>query len=237
MNLLTTTWLRRSILLGTPLVLGGVTIFHPIDFGAEPYSIVAGNPTWWTILHLLQLPLFALLALAVLLLTWNMPGRTPVISRIALGFFVIFYTALDAVTGIASGIIVRNARHLPAEEQVIIEPLVSDLFLGGGPYTFIPLFAILGWAIAAGAAAHALSKAGAARLPVVLLYVAAISFGITHEPPFGPIGLAAFVVAVAMLEFAPTRFWRTCPVPFAAVQPAAKAEKVAIGAVSERQAA
>jgi hypothetical protein len=208
------TLMRRALLIGAPLSVGVLGIWHPIDPGTSPYQIVADSPTWWTILHLLQLPLFGLLALAVWMLVRQLPGKAALVSKIALAFFVIFYTALDSITGIASGIIAREARDLSAAEIATIEPLVNSLFLGGGPYTFIPLFAILGWGVAAGAAAVALRRAGVSRLPVLLMGLSAIFFGITHEPPFGPIGMAAMLGAVVMIEFLPHRYWRSCPVRY-----------------------
>jgi hypothetical protein len=59
-----------------------------------------------------------------------------------------------------------------------------------------------------------MSRVGVSRLPVGLMVLAAIAFGITHEPPFGPIGMAAFAGSIALIEFAPQRFWKSCPVPW-----------------------
>lgn len=204
---------RVLLVLGAPLLLGLINVWHPVGPGDSPYSVVAQSPTWWTVLHLLQLPLLRLVALAVAWLIRGMRGWVATTSRVALGAFVVFYAAYDSITGIASGIIVREARHLPEREQAIAEPLVSSLFLGGGPLTFVPLLGMLGWAVGLMAAATALSRVGASRLPVALLGVAAVSFGITHEPPFGPAGMAALVIAAGMLELAPQRFWRYCPLP------------------------
>jgi hypothetical protein len=209
------TILRRLLLLGVPLLVGLLGLLHPVDPGESPYIIVAGNTTWWTVLHILQLPLFGLLALGVYTLVSGLPGRAPTVTRVGLAFFVIFYTALDSITGIASGIIVGKARDLNEVEQAAVEPLVNSLFLGGGPYTFIVVFAVIGWIVAVIAAASALSKAGVSRLPVILLVIAAVAFGLNHEPPTGPIGMAAMLGALALLEFAPMRYWRSCPVRYA----------------------
>jgi hypothetical protein len=70
---------------------------------------------------------------------------------------------------------------------------------------------ILGWVVAAVAAAQALRNAGVSPAPVVLMLAAGLFFGITHEPPFGPIGMLAIVTAVGLIEFNPCRFWRDCP--------------------------
>lgn len=49
----------------------------------------------WLTVHMIQLPLFGLLAVAIFLLTNRFSGRAVLVSRIALEFFVVFYTALD----------------------------------------------------------------------------------------------------------------------------------------------
>jgi hypothetical protein len=197
--------LRRAVLFGAPTTLGLINVFHPVGVGHHPYDVVSQQPTWWLILHILQLPLFSLLGLAVFLLTSDIKGRAATVSRVALGFFVTFYVALDAITGVASGLIVRAAGSLSPEEHAVVEPLIGELFLGGGPLTFIPALAILGWVVAVLAAARALSNFGVGRLPVALLVVAAVGFGITHEPPFGPVGLAAFLCAAVLIELHPSK--------------------------------
>jgi hypothetical protein len=205
---------RRLLLLLPPIALGILGIFHPVGPGHSPFHIVSESPTWWTVLHILQLPLLALVALSVYLVVAGFPGRAAMVSRAGLAVFVVFYTAYDSITGIASGIIVQETRSFSSEEQSVAEPLVNSLFLGGGPYTFITALAMLGWIISTIAAAVAMSRVGVARLPVGLMVLAAIAFGITHEPPFGPIGMAAFAGSIALMEFAPQRFWKSCPVPW-----------------------
>ena len=55
--------LRRLVLLGTPLVLEILEIWHPIPSGTEStFEVIVNNADWWLTLHILQLPLFGLIS-------------------------------------------------------------------------------------------------------------------------------------------------------------------------------
>lgn len=205
---------RRALLLWVPIAILLLELTHPVDWSAHVHGpeVIARDTTWWTLLHVIQLPLFGLLSLAVLTLGWKLPGRAAIVSRIGVALFLVFYTAHDSITGIASGLVMREASGLSGDELALAESLAGALFLGGGAFTFIPALGMLGWVLAAGGLAVALAQAGASRWPVALLVVAAVAFGITHEPPFGPIGMAAFAAAVALIEYAPRVAWPACPV-------------------------
>jgi hypothetical protein len=64
---------RRSVLIGAPLILGLLELGHPAIWPGDAIS-AALQPiaTWWTALHVLQVPLFALLGLAVFLLVQDL---------------------------------------------------------------------------------------------------------------------------------------------------------------------
>src|SRR6266481_440986 len=96
---------RRVIILGTPLVLGILDLFHPL-LTTGIYDNISHHLGWWITLHILQLPLFCLLALSVYLLLDGVQGTLATLSRVALGIFVIFYPALDAILGIGTGALV-----------------------------------------------------------------------------------------------------------------------------------
>jgi hypothetical protein len=82
---------------------------------------------WWIVLHIVQLPLFGLLALAVFALTDGLRGPLVTTSRIGLSVFAIFYTATDAVLGIARGLLVRYARDLSSDAQAVMEAATESL--------------------------------------------------------------------------------------------------------------
>jgi hypothetical protein len=157
---------------------------------------------------MIQLPLFGLLAVAVFLLTDGLRGRVVLLSRIALGFFVIFYTALDSLAGLAVGFLVRYGLTLPPEQRQGVasaaQALWDDRSLGG-IFSVVAVVGNLGWLIAMLAAAVARYKAAAPRPAVVLLVSSAIVFALGHPRPFGPIGMALFVAGAIWLEIVSKR--------------------------------
>ncbi len=199
------TFWRRLILFGAPLALGFLDIFHPIHISQE--GVLGGvgpRVDWWITLHLIQLPLIGLLALAVYLLVAGLSGWAATISRLALIiFFVPFYSAWDAVAGVGTGVLIRYANSLPAAEQAAVEPVI-DAYWQSQIFGNISIFGwaggSLGWIVAILAAAIALKQAGAPRRPLILLIPAAFLFGFTHVAPFGPLGMLFFFLAALDLE-------------------------------------
>lgn len=238
--------LRRLILLGTPLTLVILLSTHPVfPQQASIFSGILPHVNWWLTLHVLQLPLFGLLALAVYLLTVDVHSVATIISRLALGCFVIFYLPYDSVIGISSGILVLYGARLPVDQRAVLEK-VLDSFVQSPVATMIAILGSLGWEVAVLAMIFALARPNKShllvvvlavgcilfglwsllsgeitvfwwigvialalalgivmipRLPVTLFVLAALLFGISHAPPFGPLGLTCFFVAVLQLEF------------------------------------
>ena len=199
----TRTLLRRLVLLGTPLVLGIMEIWHPTPSGTEStFDIIVDNADWWFTLHILQLPLFGLMALAVYLLVDGLNGWAATISRIGAWFFVVFYIALDSILGIAGGVIARGARVLPADQQALVarqlEEFAFSPIVGGGGPSLIGILGPLGWVTAVVGAAIALRRAGLARIPSILIGLSAI-FAV-HSWPTGSLGLAFFLLGAGWVE-------------------------------------
>jgi hypothetical protein len=63
---------RRLVLLGTPLALAVLEVFHPKPSNVAE-AIEQGDWFFW--FHVIQLPLIGLMALAVYLLTEDLEGR------------------------------------------------------------------------------------------------------------------------------------------------------------------
>jgi hypothetical protein len=89
---------RRLLLLGTPLVLAPLMILHQlIDQFERPDAFLA--------LHLLLLPLFALMGVAVWALLEGVGGAAAWAARALAFVFLVGYVALDAISGIAASAI------------------------------------------------------------------------------------------------------------------------------------
>src|SRR5437763_5723693 len=116
----TRTLLRRLVLFGVPLILGCLEIFHPVLGTSGIVATLSPQVNWWLTLHLLQLLLFGLLAVAVLLLTMGLPGWVTTISRIGVWFFVVFYMALDTLAG------ARQWHHYPYGTRASSQPAHRD---------------------------------------------------------------------------------------------------------------
>jgi hypothetical protein len=188
---------RRLILLGPSLLLAVLMIFHP-----SPYDDVAGELVpiagWWTFLHTAQFFLFACVGASVLMLVDGLRGGAAVVARVAAVIFVLFYDIGDAVAGIATGILAGKAASgaLPEDAAVtaisaIFTDPTKDVFFGVG---------IIAWIAALGASAVALWRAGAGRLPVVLLALPAFLLTFDHAFPFGALTFASFFLVVLWLE-------------------------------------
>ena len=189
-------FLRRLVLLGTPLALLGLEITHPVFSSMEELIPIADR---WLVVHVIQIPLFGLLAVAVYLMVAGLRGQAATISRLAMWVFIVFYIALDAISGVATGIQLRYASGLDADQQSIIVQAV-DLQFDDPITNAIGVVGTIGWLVGVVAAATALHRAGAPRLSVVLLVPAALIFSLNHEPPLGPIAFGCFFLAAVWLE-------------------------------------
>jgi len=194
--------LRRIVLLGTPLVLTVLMSFHP-----SPYDDVAGElmpiAGWWIALHTIGFVLFALMGVAVWLLTADLRDVFAAVSRVAAVVFAVFYDAGDAIAGISTGILARSAEAGALGERaavVAIETLWADPFK-----TLLFDIGRDAWIVALVTAAVTLFRAGAPRLPLVLLAVPAYLVTFDHAFPFGSLTFGTFFVIAAWLEFAPGR--------------------------------
>ena len=168
-------------MIGTPLALGTLEIFHPMP-GENFIADLHPHVGWWLTLHVLQLPLFSLMALAVatLLTAAQARGVAAGVSRIALWCFAVFYIAFDTLAGVATGLVAAHAGGLPADQQQALLPLLIDLNFSSLALGINALGA-LGWVTAVVAAAIALWQRGLARDPAILLGLSAI-FAL-HTPP------------------------------------------------------
>jgi len=194
--------LRRIVLLGTPLILTVLMSFHP-----SPYDDVAGElmpiAGWWIALHTIGFVLFALMGVAVWLLTADLRDVFAAVSRVAAVVFAVFYDAGDAIAGISTGILARSAEAGALGERaavVAIETLWADPFK-----TLLFDIGRDAWIVALVTAAVTLFRAGAPRLPLVLLAVPAYLVTFDHAFPFGSLTFGTFFVIASWLEFAPGR--------------------------------
>ena len=180
---------------GVPLVLGLLELGHPALLpGDDIVATIAPIATWWTILHVLQVPLFALLGVAVFLLVRDLDGRAAKVSRYAICVFIVVYPAFDAAVGIASGVLCRSTASPDLETGLY------NLFWG--PVTGV--MAMIGsasWLVALNAAAWACRKHGASALAVGFLALSGLLLGVGHIRPLGPLACLCFLIGVTLIKF------------------------------------
>jgi hypothetical protein len=194
-----TSAVRTAFLVLTPLVLAVVLWWHPPG-GDDVYEGVRDDVGAWLFVHTAFLFFTPLLGIAAFLLLRGVESTAATVSRVALIFFLVFYTAYETTVGVATGILVDYANGLPADEQAAIADAIQDL--NRNPILADPSVSLVlgffGWVVAMVAAAIAFRRAGAGW-PVTLLLGFAALFAL-HPPPVGPVGLVCFAAAAVLIE-------------------------------------
>jgi hypothetical protein len=197
----------RALLLGflvlTPLTLAAVLSFHPAGaIGDESvYAGVRDDVDDWLFVHTGFLLATPLLALAAYLLLRGLRGTAATASRIALVFFLCFYTAYEVTIGLGTGVLVDYANGLPPSEQAAVAGAIDHYNHNnvlGDPVSVSLVLGFFGWVVAMLAAAVAFKRAGAGW-PVTIL-VGLSAFVAIHPPPVGPVGLVCFAAAAVLIE-------------------------------------
>jgi hypothetical protein len=211
-----------------PLVLVVIELFHPAGFTQHPgmYQYVSQpqpydrqyqalaypGPHWWFLLHTIQTPMVALVAVGMWLMVRrveNSHGQAAVffswLSRLATFIFLIYYTALDSIGGSGMARAILNTQSLASQGQLSADQ-VKGVALAlnttwvdpwvGGVGSAISLTG--SWAAFAAAVfiAIALWLARIASLPALLLL---LGFGwelqMSHTMPHGPIAFSLLIAA------------------------------------------
>jgi hypothetical protein len=192
---------RRTVLFGVPFLYLVLGLLHPT---ANPEL---GDATGLFIgLHIAQLFLIGGLAYTLWLLVDGIDGRAATVARALILPFVVAYTALDSILGIAWGIVAEKANELPAADQPAAGRLLDDL-LGDDPELrglILYWGAGLLWLAVALTVVAALGKI-APRPALVLMALGAIVFTLGHARPTGPLGMALLLAGIASFELRPRR--------------------------------
>ena len=192
------TW-RRVVLLGVPSLYVVLGMLHPTanpELGDETDLFVR--------LHIAQLFLIMGLGFVLWLLVEGVVRRAATVARALIIPFVVVYTALDAILGIAWGIAVEEANALPVADQRGADRLIDELISGDPDPRGLLLYwgAGLLWLAVALAVVAALSDT-APLGALVLLSLGAAVFTLGHAPPMGPVGMGLILLGIAWAEFRP----------------------------------
>ena len=196
---------RLLLLVGAPLAFAITGLLHLIpasesSAGSDFDHLIPHSGLWITI-HVVQLAIISLLALAVALLTDGISAPIGKVSRVALVQFVAFYSAFDASVGLSGGLLARYVSQHPSLStevsqafDAVTDPLSAPVLIA------VYAIAVLCWLVAAIGAAIAVRRAGVALLGPILLVVGAAIFAIDHAAPFGPTGMVVFLVGAVITD-------------------------------------
>jgi hypothetical protein len=106
--------LLQLVVLAAPLVWVVVALVHP---SAEPYEGIADEANRWIFVHVIQLVLTPFVAAGVWLLMDGIDSVAASVTRAVLAFWMVFFSAFDAVAGIATGVLTRHANSLARSEK------------------------------------------------------------------------------------------------------------------------
>jgi hypothetical protein len=193
---------RRVLLLGPPLVLTGLEILHPQP--DETAQALMDVSTWFAGFHVIQLALTGLVGLSVLLLADSFGRATAWVTRIGIGVFLVFFSAYDAVAGIATGLAMRSARDLSAVQQEGVFEVVKSWPALGAPFA-LSIIGTLGWVAAVGALAFAARRQGAPRREWIFILLGAVLMLGGHPFPSGTLAFGSFFMGALLHELRVSR--------------------------------
>jgi hypothetical protein len=189
-----------AFLIGVPLLWAILLLFHPGGEGDEIYLDVQDNVTRFLVVHIGMMLFIPLMGAAVYLLLRGVEGTAAWVSRIALVPFVVFYSAWEVLQGIGVGILANELNRFPQAQPALREDLVQDFAEHAliGPFGVFGSIGSMGLIVATIAAGVALYRhAGAPASVPILLAISGLLITV-HPPPYGPTGLALFMVAVLL---------------------------------------
>jgi hypothetical protein len=185
------------VLLAVPLLWVALAFLHP-DGEDRLSGAIADDVDRWLFVHAAQLVLTPFLAAGVWMLLLGIESAAAAVARIALAFWMVFFSAFDAVAGLASGVLVRHANSLAGAEREHVASAIDFMFhdsqfAAGSTLSVLQALGQGTWIIVAGAATLALYRAGASRL-IVGATLVSVLFALHAGFP-AAIGLVALFLA------------------------------------------
>jgi hypothetical protein len=182
------------VLLAAPLLWLVPAFLHPMG---EPYEGIADEANLWISVHVAQLVLTPFLAAGVWLLLGGIQSVPALVARSFLALWMVFFSAFDAVAGIATGVLTRHANSLTGDEQegvvAAIDFLWAESQLAGGEFSVLGNLGHFSWVVVAIAATVALYRAHAGRVVVAAAFLSVLFA--SHSGLGAAIGLIALFVA------------------------------------------
>ena len=95
-----------------------IAILHPGGVGDEPapYEGIADEANKWILVHFSQLVLTPIIAVGVWMMVDGIQSVAATVARAFLIIWTVFFSAFDAIAGIAVGVLTRHANALDGED-------------------------------------------------------------------------------------------------------------------------
>ena len=121
---------QLAFLLGTPLAWAVLLWFHPDVPPDDLYGGLRDEVTTYQVVHVGTLIFIGLMGLALYTLVRDLPGKAAATSRLAIGPFVLFYSAWETVIGLATGALVQAANDAPpGQRPAVAAPPIGPIGL------------------------------------------------------------------------------------------------------------
>ena len=186
--------------LAAPLLWVVLALIHPGGVGNEPapYEGIADDANKWILVHFAQLVLTPLIAVGVWMLLDGIQSIAATVARASLVVWMVFFSAFDAIAGIAVGVLTRYANSLVDDERDAVVGAIDFLFqdsklAGGNNFSLLGGLGQLSWVVLVLAATVALWRAGASRIIAVATLLSFLFA--THAGYMAAVGLLALFVA------------------------------------------
>jgi hypothetical protein len=195
---------RQLLLLGTPLVGILLALTRPgVSGPPDVFAQLRSQTGYWLALHVLLLPLLALLALAGYQLTASSARRAATLSRWVFGAFAVLAIAADAAVGLGSGVLVQYGLAQPHAAQATIAGAVDALWKS----RLLILIVFLGaaaWWLAMTSVLIALTRPTISRQFLLMICVlsAALFANGQIEGPNSPLWWVGLVVVAGLFAYA-----------------------------------
>ena len=190
----------QFVALAAPLLWVVLAVLHPGGTGDEPapYEGIADDANKWIFVHFSQLVLTPLLAVGVWMLLDGIRSVAATVARASLVVWMVFFSAFDAIAGLAVGVLTRHANSLGGEEREAVIGAIDFLFqdsqlAGGDNFSVLGNLGQFSWVVLVLAATVALWRAGLSRLVVGATFLSVLFA--SHAGYAAALGLIALFVA------------------------------------------
>ncbi|GAB3713758.1 hypothetical protein [Nocardiopsis oceani] len=199
--------IRSLALVLGPALLTVTALIHPT--GTDLVHMATHQPQLWLTVHVIQLPLFGLVAVSLFLLARSGSGWARAVNLVGLWLFVVFHTAMDTLAGIASGLLALRSQDLPADERQVVLNQISafsadfsaPLADAGWAAFTLTLLGGLGWVAATLGAAACLWRSPVHNGAAVLVALSATYF--VHDAPTAPVAMALLTAGAVWAALSP----------------------------------